>query len=85
MMEDRKTLFIKDTNGRELEAELLTILQINGIEYAVYSVDKDDYTSDVYVARVIKDQNGNDSFVSIENEEEKNKVFQVIDKMINES
>ena len=83
-MNDRKVLFIKDVNGEEKTAELLTILQIDGIEYAVYSIDKDVNTSDVYVARIIKDLNGNDSIVTIENEEERNNVFKIVDKMINE-
>lgn len=83
-MNDRKVLFIKDVNAEERTVELLTILQIDGIEYAVYSMDRDTSISDVYVARIVKDLNGNDNIITIENELEKNKVFKIIDKMINE-
>lgn len=85
MLEERKTLYIKDKNGQELIIDVLTILPIDGIDYIVYSIDKDVDTSDVYVARIIKDHNENDVLVTIENEAERQKVFSVIDKMINES
>lgn len=84
-MEEKKTFIIQDENGIQSVAELLTIIMVDGIEYAVYSVDKDLENSDVYAARIVKDQNGNDRIVSIENEEEKNKVFGIVEKMINES
>ena len=83
-MEDKKMILINDINDGQKFVELLTILKIDGIEYAVYSMDKDDNVSDVYAARVIKNDNGTDSIVSIEDETEKMKVFQIIDKMINE-
>lgn len=83
-MDGRKSLYITDENGVHFLAELLTILCIDEIEYAVYSMDKDVNTSDVYVARVIKDNYGNDSMISIDNEDERKKVFQIIDRVINE-
>lgn len=84
-MEERRSLCIKDINGEQLIVELLTVLPIDGIDYAVYSIDKDTDTSDVYVARIIKGHNGDDVLVTIENEVERQKVFSVIDKMINEN
>ena len=83
-MEDKKMLYINDVNGEQKVVELLTILQIDGMEYVVYSMDRDNDVSDVYAARVVKNDSGSDSIVSIEDENEKRKVFQIIDKMINE-
>ena len=83
-MEDKKMILINDINEGQKIVELLTILKIDGIEYAVYSMDRDTNVSDVYAARVVKNDNGTDSIVSIEDEAEKMKVFQIIDKMINE-
>lgn len=83
-MNGRKNFYITDENDVHLLVELLTILRIDGKEYAVYSLDKDVNTSDVYAARIIKDVNGNENIVSIDDELEKRKVFQIIDKMINE-
>lgn len=83
-MDGRKCFYITDENGVHLLVELLTILRIDGREYAVYSLDKDANTSDVYAARIIKDVNGTEKIISIDDEVEKRKVFQIIDKMINE-
>ena len=84
-MEEKQMFIVQDENGIQSVAELLTILEIDGIEYAVYSIDKDVENSDVYVARVGKDQDGNDKIVSIEDEEERSRVFDIVRRMIDES
>lgn len=84
-LEETQTFVVQDEYGRNMVAELLTILEIDGIEYAVYSIDASEEESDVFVARVVKDAEGNDNIVTIENEEERTKVFEIVKKMINES
>lgn len=84
-MEEKRNFIVQDENGIQSVAEILTMLEIDGSEYVVYSIDKDLENSDVYAAKVIKDQDNNDRIVSIENEEEKKKVFGIVEKMINES
>lgn len=84
-MEEKRNFIVQDENGMQSIAEILTMLEIDGNEYVVYSIDKDLENSDVYAAKVIKDQDNNDRIVSIENEEEKKKVFGIVEKMINES
>lgn len=84
-LEEVQTFTVQDEFGRTMTAELLTIVEIDGIEYVVYTIDATEEESDVFVARVVKDLEGNDNIVSIENEEERAKVFEVVQKMINES
>ena len=84
-MEDKKMFFINGINGEQKCAELLTVLQIDEVEYVVYSIDVDKDFSDVYVARIVKDLDGNDNIVNIEDESEKNKVFAIVNSMIKES
>ena len=83
--EEVQTFVVQDEFGRNMVAELLTILEVDGIEYAVYSVDANEEESDVFVARIVKDAEGNDNIVDIENEEERTKVFEIVQRMINES
>ena len=83
--EEIQTFVVQDEYGKNMVAELLTILEIDGVEYAVYSIDSSEEDSDVYVARVVKDAEGNDEIVTIENDEERTKVFEIVQKMINES
>jgi len=84
-LEESQTFVVQDEYGRNMVAELLTILEIDGIEYAVYSIDASEEDSEVFVARIVKDVEGNDNIVSIENEEERAKIFEIVQKMINES
>ena len=83
--EEVQTFVVQDEFGRNMVAELLTIVEIDGIEYAVYSIDASEEESDVFVARIVKDVEGNDNIVDIEDEEERAKVFEVVQRMINES
>ena len=84
-LEESHLFPIQDEYGRNRMAELLTILEVDGLEYAVYSVDENEEESEVFVARIVKDSEGNDNLISIEDEEEKAKVFEIVQKMINES
>ena len=83
--EEAQTFVVQDEFGRNMVAELLTIVEIDGIEYAVYSIDASEEESDVFVARIVKDAEGNDNIADIEDEEERAKVFEVVQRMINES
>lgn len=76
---------LQDENGLQYNANLLTILKIDGIEYAVYDIDSDSENVDVYVSRIVKDLNGNDILEDIDDKIEKKKVFGIVNKMINES
>ena len=84
-LDEIQTFIVEDEFGRTMTAEVLTIVEIDGIEYVVYSIDVSEEDSDVYVARVVVDADGNDNIVSIEDDEERAKVFEVVQKMINES
>ena len=82
-MEERKTFIVQDENGLQSVAEIITMIEVEGLEYVVYSIDRDVENSDVFVARVIKDENGNDKIITIENEEERTKIFEIVQNLIN--
>lgn len=82
-MNDKKTFIVQDENGIQSIAEILTILMIDGIKYVVYTVNNTEENKDVYASRVIKKQDGTDTIVSIDDEEEKKNVFSIIEKIIN--
>ena len=84
-MKDMNSFVLQDENGLQYNANLLTILKIDGIEYAVYDIDSDSKNVDVYVSRIVKDLNGNDILEDIDDKIEKKKVFGIVNKMINES
>ena len=80
---DNKKFIIQDRFGIKLDAELIMRFNVNEIEYILYSIDKDEQNVDVYVGRLIYDQNGNEMILSINDCEEEEKIFSIVDKMIN--
>lgn len=80
---DNKKFIIQDRFGIKLDAELIMKFNVNEIEYILYSIDKDERNVDVYVGRLIYDQNGNEMILSISDREEEEKIFSIVDKMIN--
>ncbi len=82
-MEDTKQIIkIQNEKGEIKEAELLSVFSKNDIEYAVYTIDKDDNTSDLYASRLIIDENGNDRLIDIEDPKEKTEIIELIKEML---
>ncbi len=84
-MEEKETFIMKDENGNEKEAEIITIIEIDNKEYVIYAVNKNEESDNIFASRIIKDENGNDVIKSIENQEEKNKVFEIIKELLSNS
>lgn len=77
-----KKFKITDEQNIEREANLMTIFESDGKEYAVYSIDRDTETVNIFVSRVEKDQAGNDILKDIDNPEEKQKVDNIVKELI---
>lgn len=84
-MEEKETFTMIDENGNEKEAEIITIIEIDNEEYVIYAVNKNEESDNIFASRIIKDENGNDVIKSIENQEEKNKVFEIIKELLSNS
>ena len=64
-MENQEKFTMIDENGKEQIARILNIVEINHQEYLIYAISKNDEEENVYVEKIIKDQNGNENVVSI--------------------
>ena len=53
--------------GEIMDAELLSVVEIDGKEYAVYSLDNKNGTVDILASYVVKDAEGFDQLVDISN------------------
>lgn len=78
-----KKIFLQDEYGKEIVGDILTELLVDDNRCVVYSIDNDIDKSDVYVSRIIQDNDGNDIVVSIDDDILKEKVFMIVNKMIN--
>lgn len=83
-MEEQEIIMMLDEFGNEVEARILNIIEINNQEYVVYAISENEEEDGIYAAKIIKDENGNEDIIPIENEEEKNVVFEMIHELIDE-
>lgn len=60
-----KKFKITDEQNIEREANLITVFENEGKEYAVYSIDRDVETVNIFVSRIEKDANGVDTLKDI--------------------
>ena len=84
-MEEKETFIMKDENGNEKEAEIITVIEIDNKEYVIYAVNKNEESDNIFASRIIKDENGINVIKSIENQVEKEKVFEIIKELLSNS
>lgn len=73
-----------DEFGQEKEAEILNIIGINNQEYLVYKISKNEEEDSIYASKLVRDANGEENIISIEDEEEKRIVFDAIRELLDE-
>ena len=83
-MDSNDKVMVLDENGNEVEATIINIIEVNGQEYLLYSVDANSDEANLYVNKIIKDENGEEDIVPIESDVERNTVFDEIKNLINE-
>ena len=57
---------IIDENNVEREATVITVIEVDGKDYLVYSIDRDHENVNIFASLLKKDMNGNDIIVDIE-------------------
>lgn len=70
-----------EVDGELKDAEILKIVTVDASEYAIYSIDKGDETSDVLASRIVKDDEGHDNLVDLETVEEKKRLTEIVQAM----
>ena len=81
-MDNNNSFVVYDENGNSFIANVLTMLEIDGNDYVIYNIENDMNSSNVYALRMYVDENENNKFVSISDDVEKRKVFNIVDRMI---
>lgn len=70
-----------EVDGEMKEAEVLKTVTLDNNNYVIYAIDKGDETSDILASRIIKDSEGKDSLVDLENDDERNKLKDIVNAM----
>lgn len=82
MGENNQKFQVEIETGEIMDAELLSVVEIDGKEYAVYSLDNQNGTVDILASYVIKDAEGYDQLVDITNPVDKEKVSNFIKGLV---
>jgi len=81
-MEDNGKIMVQDENGIMRLGKILSVFEMDNINYAVYMIDVDLENAVVLIGKLKKDEYDNDIIVSIDNDEYKNTIFQMVDNVI---
>lgn len=70
-MDDRETITLLDENGEETEFEVLGVITVEDIDYAILiPTDEDEDDDQAYIFRIDTDENGEEVLSEVENDEE---------------
>ena len=81
-MNNDEVFMMLDENGVEREGFLINKLEIEGQEYVAYALSMNNDEDSIYVSKIIKNGD-NEDIVSITDEEERIKVYSIVNDMIN--
>ncbi len=81
MGDANQTFNVELEDGRIVPAQLLSVVEVDGKDYAIYSVDNENDTVDILASYVEKDEEGYDMLVTIEREEDREKIKAVIEQL----
>lgn len=70
MKNDMETIVLLDEEGKEIEFEVVTKLDIEDSEYVIVAPIDGDQAEEAIALKIIKDEDGNDVLVTVEDENE---------------
>lgn len=74
--------FNVEIDGVEKVANVVNVLNVDNREYAIYSVDNGNETSDLFYSEIVKDEEGYDKLVDIQDESIKQKIVELVNSML---
>lgn len=75
---EEKFSFI-DENGNEVIADVITNTTLNGRDYVIYAIDKDDDNVDLLATRFVKSSS---SYVDLDESDSKSQIFEFIQSLM---
>ncbi|MFL0196469.1 DUF1292 domain-containing protein [Clostridium sp. WILCCON 0269] len=81
MENDINSLMLEDESGEKAKFQVVTKFDIEDREYIIVIPAEDEDCSDAIVLKIIKEENGNEAFVTVEDDEEFNQVSEVYEAL----
>jgi len=86
--EELDVITLVDDDNNETEFTVLDVLEVEGVQYAVLAqadCDEDDEEAEALIFKFIKDENGEDMLVDIEDDDEWEKVADIWQESLEEN
>lgn len=82
-MEEQEIFEMRDENGVMREARIIDKIDINGQDYLIYALSINEEEDSIYVSKVIKNVNGEEEIVNIQDDNERDIVINTVREVIN--
>ena len=82
-MEEQEIFEMRDENGVMREARIIDKIDINGQDYLIYALSINEEEDSIYVSKVIKNVNGKEEIVNIQDDNERDIVINTVREVIN--
>ena len=82
-MEEQDIFEMQDENGIMREARIIDKIEINGQDYLIYALSINEEEDSIYVSKVIKNVNGEEEIVNIQDDNERDIVINTVREVIN--
>lgn len=83
-MDNEEKVMVLDEFGNEVEATIINIIEIDEQEYLLYSIPSNEDEEGIYVNKIVRDINGEEDLIPIEDEEEKKNVFDIVSEILDD-
>lgn len=81
-MEDLDTVVFRDENGDEVEFDVIDFVEVDGREYVIVAMPDND--EEAFILRVETDEQGNETYVTIEDDDEWEAVAEAYEELLAE-
>ena len=82
-MEEQDIFEMQDENGIMREARIIDKIEINGQDYLIYALSINEEEDSIYVSKLIKNVNGEEEIVNIQDDNERDVVINTVREVIN--
>lgn len=81
MGENIRNLILEDEDGKKVQFEVITKLDIEDREYVIVMPEECRESEEAIVLKIIEDENGGEIFATVEDEDEFNQVSEVYETL----
>ena len=84
-MEKENKIKVINDEGKEVEVELLNVVEVDGKEFIIYTASNNDEYDDYYAMKIVTNENGKEDLAVVTDEQERELISEIIDEMTSET